>query len=423
MKHIGIIKVLKAICLLLPILCVAFYDFLPKNTMLLFPSMTKSSQAATDSWNGGNSFLSWQNEHPLEWTCHIREGIPYPYCGMFLTWSEERPFSAIDLSQYTDLEIDLTYTGEAKYIQIFLRNAYFIPNSFDEMATSKYSSTSVDATETINGITIPLDTFRVADWWISTHNISPTDIQTEYDQVISIGIDFRPPVVIGDHAFKLESLRVSGSYFSKESMYLGIIIIWASIFMSEGLVRYTKLDRKLKLKTLKITELTVQSKNYKKQSETDALTGILNRHGLNRIVSDLHEKQRLERYSLLILDIDHFKSINDKLGHDTGDIVLQELTQRIQKNTRYYDVFCRWGGEEFVILFHNKHSRSILPFAEKIRKSIEKGIFANGKLDKVTASIGTTKLSTNEDFEMAFRRADKALYKAKETGRNRTVVV
>jgi diguanylate cyclase (GGDEF)-like protein len=90
---------------------------------------------------------------------------------------------------------------------------------------------------------------------------------------------------------------------------------------------------------------------------------------------------------------------------------------------RSYDLVSCWGGEEFIILFHCIDTCNILPFAEKVRKSVASTSFLDGKLDEITISVGATKMAKSEPFEHAFIRADKAVYEAKASGRNKTVVI
>jgi diguanylate cyclase (GGDEF)-like protein len=123
-----------------------------------------------------------------------------------------------------------------------------------------------------------------------------------------------------------------------------------------------------------------------------------------------------------VLDLDNFKKINDTHGHAIGDSVLQQTASVLKRCVRSYDIVARWGGEEFVILFQCMDTSNILPFAEKIRKSVESTSFLDGKLGKITVSVGAASIVKSELFEQAFMRADKAMYKAKTSGRNRTIV-
>ena len=102
---------------------------------------------------------------------------------------------------------------------------------------------------------------------------------------------------------------------------------------------------------------------------------------------------------------------------------MQKTATILKESVRSYDIVSRWGGEKFVILFHCLDTANILPFAEKVRQSIESTFFGEGKMHNITVSVGATNLSKSELFEHAFVRADKALYEAKENGRNRSLVI
>jgi len=117
-----------------------------------------------------------------------------------------------------------------------------------------------------------------------------------------------------------------------------------------------------------------------------------------------------------MLDIDHFKNFNDKFGHLIGDEILIMLANEVDKHTRATDLFARWGGEEFVILFNNISLKSAKLKADEIRKQIQslKHITAGG----VTASFGVAEIKEDDTMKTLLRRADEALYEAKESGRN-----
>ncbi|NET89851.1 MAG: diguanylate cyclase [Kamptonema sp. SIO1D9] len=162
-----------------------------------------------------------------------------------------------------------------------------------------------------------------------------------------------------------------------------------------------------------------------KLATTDPLTGILNRRHFFNIANK--EIDRYHRYncnfSLLMLDIDHFKHINDSYGHSLGDEVLKSMTQTVLKSLRKADSFGRFGGEEFAILLPETDLETATEVAERIRKTIAKlTISTVDKLVKITVSIGvTTCKMKDESLEILLQRADKALYQAKKLGRDRVV--
>lgn len=155
----------------------------------------------------------------------------------------------------------------------------------------------------------------------------------------------------------------------------------------------------------------------------DALTGCFNRHYFNEFL--IEQKRLYHRYGhdfvVAMIDIDHFKLINDRMGHDIGDLVLKELTQHIKKNIRSSDVLGRMGGEEFVILFPGLGIQEGEKVAGELLGSIdEKSDFSCGHM---TVSMGLASMSQMKDnSEDLMKKADISLYQAKEGGRNRLQV-
>jgi two-component system, cell cycle response regulator len=159
---------------------------------------------------------------------------------------------------------------------------------------------------------------------------------------------------------------------------------------------------------------------------TDALTGLYNRRYMESHLATLVDQAltRTKSLSLMLVDIDYFKSINDTHGHDAGDGVLREFATRLRKSIRGIDLSCRYGGEEFVVVMPDTDMAIAAGIAERIRRSIacEPFAIADGKppID-VTISIGLATLSGHDNAAGILKRADQALYRAKRNGRNRVV--
>ena len=118
-----------------------------------------------------------------------------------------------------------------------------------------------------------------------------------------------------------------------------------------------------------------------------------------------------------MFDIDYFKKVNDTYGHYVGDMVLKKLSELISQNIREVDSFGRWGGEEFMLLLHKANQAEAIYIAEKLRKLVAD--FSIENLYKITISIGISTFAKNDTKESLLQRADQALYKSKEDGRNR----
>jgi diguanylate cyclase (GGDEF)-like protein len=173
----------------------------------------------------------------------------------------------------------------------------------------------------------------------------------------------------------------------------------------------TRLNRKL--------ETLTRSLAY--QAEHDRLTGALNKGAISERI-----QQHLESIdcSLLMIDIDHFKQVNDTYGHLAGDLILTALADRLQELLADSETFGRFGGEEFVIVSRESSLFKARLLAERLRRGVEEHLFETGTPTSlnITLSIGLTLCKTGETLETTLGRADSALYAAKKTGRNRVAV-
>ena len=168
-----------------------------------------------------------------------------------------------------------------------------------------------------------------------------------------------------------------------------------------------------------ISEDITDKKRIEELSVTDKLTGLYNRLKLDELM--LIKIEAFRRYnvdfSIILLDVDNFKSVNDTYGHDVGDYVLQTIAKTLRTHIRITDIIGRWGGEEFLIICNNTNLDNSKILAENIRKIVE-----NIKFDKVgtkTISLGLSEFQKDDDVKSIFKRADDALYEAKTTGKNK----
>lgn len=171
-----------------------------------------------------------------------------------------------------------------------------------------------------------------------------------------------------------------------------------------------------------ITEETRLIHQLEALATTDSLTGILNRRRFFEMIDrELEAARRFGRTTALIMfDLDHFKRINDAYGHNIGDEVLKGAVSAISAQLRVYDVFGRVGGEEFLIFTQSPGQNGLMSFAERLRSTLEKlQVNCDDNSVQFTASFGITEILPGEDINLAFKRADAAMYRAKREGRNR----
>lgn len=161
-----------------------------------------------------------------------------------------------------------------------------------------------------------------------------------------------------------------------------------------------------------------------KLADRDHLTGLYNRRALNELADAQIDYARRHdgKVALLALDIDHFKSVNDTFGHATGDLVLTTIAHQLRGLAREHDIVGRIGGEEFIMMLPSASMHEAGKVAERVREAIaQEPVDANGTLLPVTVSIGIASVNLNAEpaFETAVKAADRMLYKAKQSGRNR----
>jgi diguanylate cyclase (GGDEF)-like protein len=173
-----------------------------------------------------------------------------------------------------------------------------------------------------------------------------------------------------------------------------------------------------------ITELKRQERELIRLAWTDSLTDAMNRHRFMDLAGKEVERarRRNSELSLLLLDADHFKQINDKYGHAAGDAILKGLVERWTRSLRSHDLIGRIGGEEFSIVLPDANAANAMCTAERLRKEIAELPFAfEGQLLRVTVSIGVATLAAGENLPALMQRADRALYRAKEAGRDEVI--
>ncbi|WP_189422841.1 PleD family two-component system response regulator [Devosia pacifica] len=174
------------------------------------------------------------------------------------------------------------------------------------------------------------------------------------------------------------------------------------------------------------TELRDSVTNTMALAVTDELTGLYNRRYFDRHLSAMLSKAQSQdrELVLMMLDIDHFKHVNDSYGHDVGDLVLKEFADRLRRNIRGVDLACRFGGEEFVVLMPDTDYQQAEIVAERVRAAVAEAAFEAGTVPplKQTVSVGVSLHESRDDTpEALLKRADIALYRAKREGRNRVV--
>ena len=181
-------------------------------------------------------------------------------------------------------------------------------------------------------------------------------------------------------------------------------------------------NKKVKIGYRSICQDITDKKRLEALSLKDKLTGLYNRNKFDELmILKIEEFNRYQvDFSIIMIDIDNFKCVNDEYGHDVGDKVLVHIAKILKDNVRISDIVARWGGEEFIIVCEHTNTKKSYIIAENIRKIIEKEYFE--EVEKQTISLGLTQFTKEDSINSIFKRVDNALYKAKSEGKNKTII-
>ena len=276
--------------------------------------------------------------------------------------------------------------------------------------------------------------FLMNDKRSSVKPIVPPDKSSEFERNLftsclqglteSISTD----VVLSKKLADLEAEVLKGESISSPIDLGKEIVKLNSIFIEEiKKIRESSRTLQDELEDQRRTSITLAEKLEQSQAQAlvDPLTKVLNRAAYNMRIGQMVQeyKRYKEEWALLTLDIDHFKKFNDEFGHQLGDNVLKLVASTVKNCIRVSDRVFRYGGEEFVVLLGRINSEIATHLAEKICQTVERSYFVHGdKKLKVTVSIGGAIIDADDDELSIFERADKAMYQAKNNGRNQVVM-
>ena len=381
----------------------------------------------SDSVDGGTSAIALERtDSSIIVDYELREGYAYPYAGVKIFLGDGKTRGK-NLSHYDSIFVWVKPRGEGT-VRLYMRGYDSAFYRQDDETSLKFNEVEFfPLEETYPAVFVPQE-FRVASWWVAQNEINVHKARVDLSNIPLIEIQTGTNAPLGYGTLEIRGLCFKGKKIAKVDLVTILVVIWFVTFLIILVIRFFDYSRervanKRKQEELEknLAALQIEKSEYEKSSKEDPLTGCLNRAGFSSIL--LREQENLSKngcpVSFVILDIDHFKDVNDTYGHSVGDEVLVNLTRLIRDKIRNTDALVRWGGEEFVILCSDTPIQNAQFLAEKLRVAIEGAVLI--KQQQVTCSFGIAEMIPGEDPKKLFERADKALYSAKEGGRNRVV--
>ncbi len=411
---------------LIALLAVVAYFILPERATQVLPDPHTETHLFFDNQNGGSTRAEWVDKDSYSFKCIAANGgIAAPYCGMNIHFGQAS--ASENYLHYQRMELKINYRGDNQRLRLKMYS--FRPAQMNEKFRETMTGQEISILASETSQLIVMENYGLGrNEGVTATPLSPLENTTNNaPNTLDISIDLVPPITPGEQLIQLESIVIYNALLPADTWYLAVAVLWLVsnlLFIARHLILQ---ERRIRNDSQRLSslahyseDLIQESQHYKLLSSTDALTGALNRNGFAAEMSQFAPDGRLSaNTSLMIIDLDNFKRINDSRGHDAGDVVLRETAQIIHKNTRATDRFIRWGGEEFVLLSDNTNTQPALLLAEKIRAAVELNcIKFHDEEITVTISIGLGVARAQENFDALFNRTDQALYKAKHMGRN-----
>lgn len=421
--------------ILATVIAIVAVHYFPEKRYTLVPSNDSRLYLDTAKLPDGTPTSEWLDEKHYKFRCNSPVNFTGDYfnCGLVIDLSATAT-KGTDLSKYKYVELQVNYLGNANKMRIAIRNFSPLYSNAKDTNSGKFNAVVIHSKELAENLRLPLSAFTVADWWISQYNIPLSQSQPDISNAMALTIDFSERPQPGKHDVEVVRVAFIGELISPEHWYLFILVCWMLGIFGFSTYRLVSMYRKARLDSRIIQALAINNEQLKNETDTfrrlstvDSLTQTYNRFGIDKVVATLMAAsydrfKSTPNFALIVVDIDHFKRINDRRGHDAGDRVLKTISTIIQECLRSVDFLGRWGGEEFVVIMPNTRKEFAAELAERIRIAISESVFEPEQPLFVTASFGISDQHDKEDFSSTFKRADTALYKAKEQGRNCCVI-
>jgi diguanylate cyclase (GGDEF)-like protein len=346
--------------------------------------------------------------------CDMRKGYEWPFCEMQIEMRE----GDLDLTRFSHIRLWLhaegpTADGSPTQVRVFLRN--FNPGyaTHGGVVDLKPHEVSFAPASQPTPVEFRLSQFMVSSWWAQSHPLPVPLMGPQLDRmrIFSVVTGSHLP---GQHLVRLERAELVGNWIAPETFRLGLLGLWMLSLLGylswEGWTVRGRLRRSV-TRSLALEKLALR----------DPLTQVANREGMNRALELLLRAQDELSFplSVVFVDVDHFKRINDEFGHEIGDQVLAMLARTLRANLPRDDLLARWGGEEFVIVMPQTPAEEAVAVAERLRQVMARTEWP-ARL-AVTASWGVAEARSQADLDDALREADQAMYRAKHAGRDRVI--
>ncbi len=417
------------IAILATLIAIPGHFLIPEKRFLATPSPTGAHYLHSTPLSDGSPAGYWLDEDKRQFRCIYEANLGSSYYCSFNQVQTPSRVKGTDFSNYDRVDVTIWYSGPTPKIRMFMRNYDERYSTLEDDNSTKYNTITIPEINLNRQTSIKLTQFKPAEWWLMQYNMPIEESRADINNVLNLGLDFSDSMQPGNHDVTIEKIEFVGDWISREHWYLSILACWllgVALYTANRirLLRQKSHHDRFVINRLSKTNASLKSETEKlrRLSTVDPLTQTYNRFGIDQVMSSINaatdDQGAPLSYSLILVDLDRFKHINDSRGHDAGDRVLQKAAEVIEQNIRDDDYLGRWGGEEFLIIMPGTDQQGAWEIAERVRKALEVTEFDPAEPLAITASFGVGEQRNNEDFLATLKRVDKALYSAKLRGRN-----
>lgn len=408
----------------------AWHHYGMRRTLVIGPGSNYPFELSDDRSTGeGESIASFtRTPDALVIGCDVKPGYRWPFCGYRLIISTIG--KGINLPGFDTVSFDIGATGPmAVPVGIYLRNfnpAYAKAHDPDSLKRNTYQYGPDPEPQPF---VVPLANFQVASWWIQQNHIPPREASPDLSNVTSIDIATGSPIIPGQYRIVVRAITFHGKWLSDNQLLSIVLALWLASGVVYLVGSFWRAQRAARVADLRKRELESSNAALEQQrhqleitANHDELTGAYNRVGLRSHLEVAMARARQGRapLSIIFMDLDHFKDVNDSHGHTVGDSVLQGFAAFVTRHVRGRDVLCRWGGEEFILLCPDTPLDVAAQAADRLCTLMASEAWPSHIA--MHCSFGVAEMGGDEDAAAFIARADGALYRAKRAGRNRVEV-
>ncbi len=396
---------------------VAYQDTILRRTIVLGPDDTDAfvARAHSDVAAGGTSRIVADPKRPLSWQCDLQPAYQYPYCAYELQVGDGGERRGLDLARFDSLAMAVDYRGSAETLRLHLKNH-----------DPRYSKPGINNPHKMNAVEAPLktgkqvlslemDNFTVADWWIQENDILPELSKPQFDDIVSLEVSTGTGAPLGRHAFQVHSITLHGRVLTQAEWYLAILSGWAALivlFLSSRILGTRRaLRREIEARQEAEQRADVLARH-------DPMTGFLNAPAFrSEAEARLSATGRTAAGGAMVLiSVDRLKAVNEAYGHLAGDELLVEVAARLKAGAGHDLLAGRIGGGDFACLLGGELD-DLTDLAARLVDKLNQPFPRCPASLKVAVTMGIARSPDHgTDFPQLLRAAEIALQDAKRAG-------